>query len=110
MIDWGRVEELREEVGEEDFLDIAGLFLEEVDEVIKRLTDVPDPAKFEEELHFLKGSALNLGFQEFSVLCATGEKLAARGGAKSVNIAAVVTSYSASRELFITQIEPGNTA
>ena len=41
MIDWTRVDELRNEVGNDDFLEVAELFLEEVDEVISRLTDAP---------------------------------------------------------------------
>ena len=36
MIDWGRVKDLRSEIGAEDFSDVVALFLEEADEVIAR--------------------------------------------------------------------------
>ena len=35
MIDWSRVNELRDEVGAEDFEEVVELFLEEVEEVIE---------------------------------------------------------------------------
>ena len=68
MIDWERVADLRSEVGEDDFFEVVDMFLEEVEEVIDRLTSSPEPARFEDDLHFLKGSALNLGFRHFSAL------------------------------------------
>ena len=104
MIDWNRVNELRNEVGEDDFLEVAELFLEEVDEVILRLTNQPEPGLFEDDLHFLKGCALNLGFSAFSDLCAAGEKLAALGSTAQVDLSKVITSYHASRGQFTTQL------
>lgn len=96
MIDWGRVETLFEEIGGEDFREVVQIFLEETDIVIARLETTPDPARFEEDLHFLKGSALNLGFAEMAALCQEGERMAARGEAEAVDIAAVLASYRAS--------------
>lgn len=101
MIDWERVADLRAEVGEDDFFEVVELFLEEVQEVIDRLTRSPEPARFEEDLHFLKGSALNLGFREFSALCQTGEKLAAAGKGNQVDIAAVLACYRDSQQTFL---------
>jgi hypothetical protein len=59
MIDWARVNELKNDLGAGDFGEIIDLFLEEVEEVIDRLRRFPDPGSLEQELHFLKGSALN---------------------------------------------------
>ena len=101
MIDWERVADLRSEVGEDDFFEVVDLFLEEVEEVIDRLTSSPEPARFEDDLHFLKGSALNLGFRHFSALCQTGEKLAASGKGDQVEIATVLTSYHESKQVFL---------
>lgn len=71
MILWSRVEELREEVGEEDFSEVAEMFLDEVEEALTRLAQgATDPG---EELHFVKGSALNLGFRGLALACATAE-------------------------------------
>ena len=62
MIDWDRVRELRAEVGEDAFDEVVELFLDEVDESVESLTpgcDVPAA------LHFIQGSAENLGLKEF---------------------------------------------
>lgn len=101
MIDWERVAELRSEVGEEAFAEVAALFLEEVDEVIARLDATPPPqgAALAADLHFLKGSALNLGFAAFAGLCAAGEVQAGKGAA--VDLPALLACYAASRADFL---------
>lgn len=101
MIDWSRVQELKDEIGEEDFADVAELFIAEVEEVIDRLKASPDPATYEEDLHFLKSSALNLGFSRLSALCHEGERRAAAGEAASVDIAPVFEVYGASKAAFL---------
>ena len=101
MIDWERVSELREEVGAEDFGEVVELFLEEVEEVISKLRTAPNPAEYEDDLHFLKGSALNLGFADFGALCQTGEKAAAEGRQAEVDITQVIASYGASKTSFL---------
>ena len=73
MIDWARVEELKEEVGAEDFAEIAALFLSELGEVIDALGASCDPAVLRDGYHGLKGSALNLGFAQVAELCAAAE-------------------------------------
>ena len=100
MIDWTRVDELRDEVGADDFAEVVELFLEEVEEVVSRFRTAPDPASFEADLHFLKGSSLNLGFRKLGNLCSTGEALAAAGQAAEVDLAAVLEVYSASIKEF----------
>ncbi|WP_322867234.1 hypothetical protein U5922_014250 [Aquicoccus sp. G2-2] len=37
MIDWRKVTELRDEIGEEDFAEVVDLFLAEIDEAIGQL-------------------------------------------------------------------------
>ncbi len=100
MIEWSRVNELREEVGAEDFEEVVELFLEEVEEVIDRLRSAPDPANLEGDLHFLKGSALNLGFEHFSGLCQIGEAQSAKGQATDVNLGEILTSFEKSKSVF----------
>jgi HPt (histidine-containing phosphotransfer) domain-containing protein len=73
MINWERVNELRDEVGQEDFLEVVEIFLEEVDEVVARLRTSPDPTTYEDDLHFLRGSAMNLEFAALSRTCHSGE-------------------------------------
>jgi HPt (histidine-containing phosphotransfer) domain-containing protein len=100
MIDWERVEELKAEVGEDDFAEIADLFLAEVEEVVTRLMSAPDVERLAEDCHFLKGSAVNLGFSEFARLCQIGERLAAAGRGAEVGLAELAESFAASRRAF----------
>ena len=104
MIDWERVATLRDEVGVDAFDEVVELFLEEVDEIIKRLQTTPDLQSLEEDLHFLKGSALGLGFKAFSGLCQTGESLSAQGLATQVDLAEILSNYAASKTLFQAQL------
>ncbi|MEM9912432.1 MAG: Hpt domain-containing protein [Pseudomonadota bacterium] len=105
MIDWSRVSELREEIGAEDFGDVVDLFLEEVDEEITGLSDKGASDGLEARLHFLKGSALNLGFEAFSDLCRDGERRAADGDGSAVDLIAIQESYSASKAQFLSELE-----
>lgn len=104
MIHWSRVNELREEVGAEDFDEVVDLFLEEVEEVIDRLRENADLAQLEQDLHFLKGSALSLGFADFSDLCQDGERKSANGQADSVDLPAIITGFAKSKLVFIAQL------
>ncbi|TNF20143.1 MAG: Hpt domain-containing protein [Rhodobacteraceae bacterium] len=103
MIDWTRATELREEIGEEDFAEVVDLFLEEVDAVIRTLS--PGMADLEAQLHFLKGSALNLGFDDFSALCQAGESAAAAGAGETVDVDRIRAVYAASRAEFSAGLE-----
>lgn len=100
MIDWDRVTELRDEIGPEDFGEVVELFLEEVEEVVERLKGGADPATLEADLHFLKGSALNLGFETFSNQCQRGETAAAQGRQVSVDVPEILETYFSSKKVF----------
>lgn len=100
MIDWGRVIELREEVGPSEFEPVLELFVDEVEDIVMRLS-AQDAGKLERDLHFLKGSAWNLGFAEFGALCQAGEAHAARGETCKVSIDALVRCYSTSKQVFM---------
>lgn len=100
MIDWQRVAELRDAVGADEFPAILELFLDEVEGVVMRLS-AESPRQLGDDLHFLKGSAWNLGFAEFGRLCEAGETLAGRGRAGLVSVDELMGSYSASKQLFM---------
>jgi histidine phosphotransfer protein HptB len=69
-VDWQRVDDLAAEIGADAVVEVVGMFLEETDAVIARLTsDTPTT----EDYHFLKGSALNLGLADLAALCQRGE-------------------------------------
>ncbi len=104
MIDWDRVAQLREEVGPDDFGEVVELFLEEVDEATRRLRERPDPGRYEDDLHFLKGSALNLGFASFGALCQAGERQAKEGRALEVDLKPILDCYEASRQEFLEMV------
>ena len=101
MIDWTRVSQLRDEIGAEDFGEVVEIFLEEVEEEIAHLRAGPSPDTLEAKLHFLKGSALNLGFDDFSGLCKAGEIAAARGEGSEIDLGQIVESYSNSKTEFL---------
>ncbi len=98
MIDWSQIDGLRADVGPA-FDDLIPVFLEEMDQAVARLTPGSGPARMEADLHYLKGSALNLGFAAFARLCAAGEAAAARGVA--VDAAPIAHSYAVSRAAFL---------
>jgi HPt (histidine-containing phosphotransfer) domain-containing protein len=99
MIDWERVKELRAEIGAEDFGEVAVMFLEEADEAVGRLSQQLSAKAVEADLHFLKGAALNLGFDALSGLCQDGERRAAAGDT-DIDLEAVRAAYFASKAAF----------
>lgn len=104
MIDWSQVKSLRADVGPEDFDEVVELFLEEVEEVVTRLKQDADVNELENDLHFLKGSAMNLGFSEFSALCQDGELRAAEGRGDEINLSKVVECYAVSKTAFVAEL------
>ena len=99
MIDWDRIRELRAEIGADDFVEVAAMFLKEADEAVARLSSDAVAKAMEADLHFLKGAALNLGFHALSALCQDGERSAASGDT-GVDLDAVRAAYFASKEAF----------
>lgn len=106
MIDWAQVKQLEEDVGSEDLADVVTLFLSEVDEAVEALQSLPKDSAPEvaAALHFLKGSAFNLGFQEFGDYCAAGETQAHGGDTESVSFQAVERLYLDSKSLFLDEL------
>lgn len=102
MIDWNRVAELQFEIGPDGFGEVLELFLDEVESVVMRLGQRPD--KLEDELHFLKGSAWNLGFRAFGAECQAGERMAAAGNSAQVDVPAVLLCYGESKKVFMTRV------
>lgn len=96
MLDWDRVNELRDEIGEEDLADVLSLFLEEVEERLGQL-DAGSSAPLADDLHFVKSSALNIGFSALAEMSA-GMETAARAGAASADIAALRSCFQSARD------------
>ncbi|WP_342773461.1 Hpt domain-containing protein [Aliishimia ponticola] len=103
LIDWNKVHELREDIGREDFSEVVDLFLEEVELTIAALGNAD--RSMEHDLHFLKGSASNLGFVAFADLCRQGETAASQGNAGKVNVPEIVGIYRDSKDAFLTDFD-----
>ena len=69
--------------------------------MIARLDQAPC---LEADLHFLKGSALNLGFTAFSMLCQDGERKSAKGRASEVALAPILDCYEDSKKVFMVRL------
>ena len=105
MIDWDRVSELRDEVGADDFTEVVDLFLGEVEYELSDLFEPTDATALENRLHFLKGSALNLGFSAFADLCQAGETAAKTGRSSAIDLTDIETCYRASKSEFMTNLQ-----
>ena len=68
MIDWERVAQLRDDVGAAEFASLLELFIDEIETVLVQL-QTADPVRLNDDLHFIRGSAVNLGFSELVSLC-----------------------------------------
>jgi len=79
VIDWKRIEELREEIGADGFVEVADMFLEEAEEAVRALLADLTLEEVESQLHSLKGSALNLGLSALAAICQDEERKAAAG-------------------------------
>ncbi len=103
MINWSRVIQLRNEVGNAEFDEVVQIFLDEVQEAIERLEQDKARRDLEQNLHFLKGSALSLGFDHFSRLCQDGERSAASGHAVDVDLPEILAAFEESRTYFLSE-------
>ncbi|RJL20472.1 Hpt domain-containing protein [Paracoccus siganidrum] len=100
MIDWGRVVQLRDEVGAAEFGPLLELFLDEVEVVVMRL-QAADPAKLADDLHFIRGSAANLGFSGLAALCRDAETALARRMPQAVCLDRLRGCYARSKQIFL---------
>ncbi len=83
MIDWTRVQELKGEFGEEGFGEVVEIFVEETAPIIERLAEGRS-ADLAADLHFVKGSADNMGLSDLTEMCRRGEAAAATGAPPDV--------------------------
>lgn len=105
MIDWNRIKQLRDEIGEEDFPEVVEIFIEEVSEMIASLRTAPNLDTLGDDLHALKGSALNLGFSTFAEMCQSGETRAANGRAQEIVLEPILRCYDDSKDVFLAGLE-----
>lgn len=102
MINCSRVRQLRDEVGASEFEEVVNIFLEEVNEALTRLRNDTARTEFEQNLHFVKGSALSLGFEALAKLCQDGERQSAQGNSQVVDLANILSVFERSASEFKT--------
>jgi len=105
MIDWNRIEELRNDVGEDAVGEVLELFLRETDELTARLEAGKPSDTLESDLHFLKGAALNLGFESLAARCEDGETCARAGGDARGYLPGILDCYRRSRTALTEQAD-----
>ena len=110
MIDWKRIAELRDEIGAECLAEVTDMFLEEADQAVRLLVAGLPNDQVEAQLHFLKGSALNLGLSDLAQVCQEGERKAAVGRANEVDCARVAQVYLRSRQILLGSLPTGSAA
>ena len=77
-----------------DFAEVVDMFLEEADQAVKVLMAGLPADEVEGQLHFLKGSALNLGLADLAAICQDGERKAAAGYGALVDVGRVIRRLS----------------
>ncbi len=103
MIDWDRVGILHADVGAAEFATIFALFTEEAEGVIAGLDDNAPIETLRADMHFLAGSALNLGFRGLAEFCHRAQRQAERG--RRPDIPALCNLYRQSKRVFAARLE-----
>lgn len=96
MIDWDRIAELQAEVGEDGLAEVLELFFEEFEETLEAAL-ASDGAAPLDALHFLKGSASNIGMGDVAKICLDGEVAIKSGADKEIDFAEIATAFRESR-------------
>ena len=99
MIDEQRFESLKAEIGLDGMSLLAGVFLDEADQIMDQL--ISHETDLASGLHALHGSALNLGLKQLAQLCSKAEKAAQDKGGQFIDMLEISTSYHQSRAAFM---------
>ncbi len=104
MIDWVRVRELHDDVGNDEFHAVVELFLDEIESIMMDLGPA-EGARQACGFHFMTGCARYLGFVAFGLLC---ESCEAEARAQSLGRAAldrVLAVYASSKRQLFSDLE-----
>ncbi|MEL7211231.1 MAG: Hpt domain-containing protein [Pseudomonadota bacterium] len=99
MIDWTRIDDLKEELGDEDFEEVFEIFLDEVQDSVDSLEAAPTGQALEAILHSVKGNAVTVGFSKLAELAGAGEVNAGQGA--DVNLQEITVAHTLSKEAYI---------
>lgn len=98
MIDWDRVNELRIEVGEDDFDEVLAMFFDEAASVLANLGN-GGMERIKRDLHLLKGSAINIGLAGVGALCRNCEAALAANPNEVPDLIAIRRAFLTSKEI-----------
>lgn len=101
MIDWTKLNDLRSNIGDKDFSDLAHLFVTEMGERLAQIAAAPSKATVE-DFHFLRGGAANLGLLTMVAACHAAETACRAGG--TPDIAAVSHAFGAAVSAIQTEL------
>ncbi len=100
MIEWSRIDELRNMVGDRRFGDITRLFFHEIETELAGLRNGMVDGTLRQHLHSLKGGAASLGFQELSKRCEAAELAASQNQLEDADLKVITQTYQKSRVIF----------
>lgn len=103
MIDQARIDELRREVGDDDLAEVVTLFCEEFEEALERLNGLQS-GSLADDLHFLKGSAYNVGMSQVGELCSAAESRLQDGQPVNEDLALIAEVFRTSRATLLAQL------
>lgn len=96
MINMDRISELRDEVGSDDLAEVIQMFCEEVEETLNRISRMSG-SDVQEDLHFLKGSALNIGLDEVGKLCQEAESALELDATSQPDVESISEAFQSAR-------------
>jgi len=99
MIDWARVEELKTDMGADDFDEVIDLFLSEIETTLDGMGQSGSDT-LAKDIHFLKGSAANVGFEQLCAMCRKSEL-----APNDVDISDIARCYFESKTIFLSELE-----
>ncbi|WP_224824289.1 Hpt domain-containing protein [Cognatishimia sp. MH4019] len=99
MIDWTRIEDLKMELGDEDFEEVFRIFLDEVQDSVDSLETAPTNQTLEAILHSVKGNAVTVGFSKLAELAGAGEISAGQGA--DVNLQEIISAHRLSKDAYL---------
>ena len=94
VIAWDRVNDLRAEIGDDDFAEVVAMFLEEADEVIGRIAKTVGAKALEADLHFSERCSPESWLRAIRRACVRMANVEQPGGDTSVDLAQVCAQLS----------------
>lgn len=101
MINWNRINDLTNDIGAENIDEVIEVFLEEVEDVLATLKADCSMNDLRHARHFLRGSAMNLGFDELGKLCTSEDPAGFTNVETAAFIGKMKSVYDASKTEFL---------